>query len=124
MKHPTDTSKLPFAAIPSPILSQQSPGFIAKTEVAGQWEFLASECLPTEADAETEAALITDGVVLGEPFGDDPLWRPATLPEGWTKSPYNEHSMWSKICDAAGGHRYSVFYKAAYYDRRANIERR
>jgi hypothetical protein len=55
---------------------------------------------------------------VGFKFGDkiDDLFLSAELPEGWTREA-TDHDMWSKILDADGVERVSVFYKAAFYDR-------
>jgi hypothetical protein len=60
------------------------------------------------------------GITLGEPVASDPLFRHATLPKGWRKQP-TDHAMWSKLVDAQGRERASIFYKAAFYDRSAFI---
>ena len=59
------------------------------------------------------------GFVFGETLPDDPLFRTATLPPGWTLQATN-HAMHSDLLDAQGRPRGSVFYKAAFYDRRAD----
>lgn len=58
------------------------------------------------------------GITLGEPT--DELFRSATLPEGW-KIVATDHSMWTRLLDDKGEERASIFYKAAFYDRRAHI---
>ena len=91
--------------------------YITEMESAGQRELVHSDRLPTEAnpsDADFEAVGFTFGAV--DP-GDD-LFRPATLPGGW-KREGSDHAMWSYILDRHGRRRVSVFYKAAFYDRRA-----
>jgi hypothetical protein len=50
----------------------------------------------------------------------DGVMRPAVLPEGWTLRP-TEHSMWNELVDDRGRKRASMFYKAAYYDRKAHL---
>ena len=49
---------------------------------------------------------------------DDNLFWNVELPEGWKIVP-TEHSMWSKLVDSLGRERLSIFYKGAFYDRRA-----
>jgi hypothetical protein len=80
---------------------------------------LASTTLPTEsytADSEFEAL----GFTFGAQVPGDPLFREATLPEGWTREG-TEHAMHSVIKDERGIERASIFYKAAYYDRKASL---
>ena len=50
----------------------------------------------------------------------DPLFRPATLPDGWQRKA-SDHAMGSHIADALGRQRVTVFYKAAFYDRKAHM---
>jgi hypothetical protein len=58
------------------------------------------------------------GFTFGDPDPDDPLFMPATLPEGWKREPA-DHDMWSYVVDDLGRQRAAVFYKAAFYDRKA-----
>jgi hypothetical protein len=123
MKKPTDTSKLPIANLPPPIVSALRPGSIEDMERIGQTEFVRCHAIPTNLRyGLTLDKLAEDGFVIGPPLPADPLWCPATLPEGWTKRRHPNHSMWSYIYDDTGAKRYSIFYKAAYYDRRADME--
>lgn len=59
---------------------------------------------------------------LGFKFGADvdDIFVSVTAPEGWTLRP-SDHSMWSYIHDEQGRKRGAVFYKAAFYDRSANL---
>lgn len=90
---------------------------IGATEKRGQQQLVNSDRLPSDLKgdrAEWEAL----GFTFGEPDPDDPLFMPATLPEGWKREPA-DHDMWSYVTDQHGRHRAEVFYKAAFYDRRA-----
>ncbi|MGW6292446.1 hypothetical protein [Streptomyces sp. NPDC055058] len=91
---------------------------IAEQERAGQAQLVHSEQLPTGLDGDDEAAFEALGFIFGEPTPGDPLFRQATLPEGWRKVP-SDHDMWSHVTDQLGRRRASIFYKAAFYDRRA-----
>jgi len=93
---------------------------IVASEKRGQRQLVASETLPTKINGGTLDDLKSMGIVLGEPFDDDPLFAPATLPGGWTKAP-TDHDMWSKVLDDKGRERAAIFYKAAFYDRDAFI---
>lgn len=93
-------------------------GAIEAQEARGQRELVESEQLPVRMMGVTDADLITLGFTLGEPTPGDKLFRPATLPPGWKKQA-TDHSMWSKIVDESGRERFSIFYKASFYDRDA-----
>lgn len=95
-------------------------GYILEMEAAGKQQVVASDSLPTDARPDEEA-LTALGFVFGEPYAEDPLFRPATLPEGWRKEPHPSHDMWSYVVDEHGRRRVAVFYKAAFYDRGAHM---
>lgn len=107
------------------------PGMIEAQEARGQAELVASESIPTrwagyapDSDAVKghDEMLRQLGFELGEPFADDPLFRPAKLPPGW-KRMASHHPMHSDIVDDKGLARLGMFYKAAFYDRRAHLSR-
>ena len=94
-----------------------SSGAIEAMEKRGQQQLVNSDRLPSEFKgdrAEWEAL----GFTFGDPDPDDPLFMPATLPEGWKRNP-SDHDMWSYVTDQHGRQRVEVFYKGAFYDRRA-----
>lgn len=92
------------------------PDEIERSEAQGQREFVASDTLPIDLkDKESFESL---GFVFGKVVENDPLFQYVTLPKGWKKQS-TDHSMWSKIVDQDGNERVSIFYKAAFYDRRA-----
>jgi hypothetical protein len=96
-------------------MSDGSSDYITNMEAAGQRQLVSSELIPTKApDAELTAL----GFTLGGPVDGDPLFRHATLPAGWTREG-SSHAMWSYIVDQHGRRRVAIFYKAAYYDRKA-----
>jgi hypothetical protein len=102
-------------------LAHSLPGGIEAQEAAGQRELVHSDRLPTDTgysctDADFEAL----GFTFGPPDPDDPMFRPATLPAGWSRKG-SGHSMWSHIVDERGLDRVSIFYKAAFYDRSAHM---
>lgn len=95
-----------------------TPGFsayIQGQEAAGQRELVTSTRFPAEAPIADLEAL---GFTFGPVDEHDPLFRTATLPEGWRREG-SGHAMWSYILDDKGRRRVSIFYKAAFYDRRA-----
>lgn len=115
-----DTTK---AAANHPLvgLVMRLPDAIEASEARGQEQLVASQSLPTDVrDRKVFEAL---GFTFGKPFADDPLFAPATLPAGWTKRGTN-HSMHSEILDDKGRVRAGVFYKAAFYDRKADMSLR
>jgi hypothetical protein len=92
---------------------------IGDMEGAGQRQLVASSLLPTEIRHPwTAADFAAVGFDLGEVVDGDPLFRHATLPAGWVKRG-SDHDMWSCINDELGRERVAIFYKAAFYDRRA-----
>jgi hypothetical protein len=87
-------------------------------EAAGQREMLFSDVLPTKGlERERFEAL---GFKVGEPVDEDPLFTGVELPDGWSREG-SDHAMWSYIVDERKRHRVSVFYKAAFYDRKAEV---
>ncbi len=99
------------------ILSDGQSGYIQGMEAAGQRQLVGSTSLPTKANGGDEAYEKL-GFTFGKPDPCDPLFRPATLPEGWHKEG-SDHAMWSYVVDQLGRRRVAVFYKAAFYDRDA-----
>lgn len=92
---------------------------IGQQERAGQQQLVHSACLPTELRsprAEFEAL----GFTFGQPDPHDPLFTPTGLPDGWKKEG-SDHAMWSYVVDQLGRRRVGVFYKAAFYDRKADM---
>lgn len=98
-------------------------GAIESQEAAGQREMLFSDVLPSTG-SEADEVLVELGFRLGPPNDDDPLFRACKLPPGWRREG-SGHSMWSYIVDERGMRQVAIFYKAAFYDRRAewHIER-
>lgn len=95
-----------------------TPGGIEAQEAAGQRSFVANSTLPKEMLHCTKEQLEKIGIIFGESADD--LFYNVTLPEGWKKQP-TSHSMWSDLLDEKGRKRASIFYKAAFYDRKAHI---
>jgi hypothetical protein len=95
---------------------EYGPARIEAMERDGQQQLVHSDRLPTDRRGDFEAL----GFTFGEPDPDDPLFCPATLPDGWEKRS-TDHSMGSVIVDPLGRERVSIFYKAAFYDRSAQV---
>ncbi len=92
-----------------------SPEGIARQEAAGQKMFVTSQTLPKECP---RADLESLGFVFGEDVDD--LFVDVTFPEGW-KVEASDHDMWSNLLDPRGRTRATIFYKAAFYDRHADM---
>lgn len=99
---------------------------IENMEAAGQCELVVSDVLPIEMGAFRDSSVAARtfyeklGFVFGEPVEGDPLFIHAKLPPGWKKR-HTNHAMWSDIIDEKGRKRVGVFYKAAFYDRKAHM---
>lgn len=90
--------------------------YILGMEADGQRQIVNSSLLPTDAPWDELTAL---GFVKGDPVAGDDLFVNCTLPEGWSRAGTG-HSMHSEVLDERGVPRVGVFYKAAFYDRRAS----
>jgi hypothetical protein len=95
-----------------------TPGGIERQEAAGQQALVKSTNMPKEMRPHPAAY-----EKVGFKFGDavDDVFIAAELPPGWTRRA-TDHSMWSEILDGRGRVRVSVFYKAAFYDRKAHAD--
>jgi hypothetical protein len=120
-----DTSKFFGSAQADMILADARSGgrggsgaFIEEMEREGQAQLVTSDRLPARFNSGTQAEFEALGFTFGDPDPDDPMFRPATLPEGWRRKG-SDHAMWSYITDQHGRERVSIFYKAAFYDRDA-----
>jgi hypothetical protein len=94
---------------------------IETSEKAGQADLVNTEKLPRSASGGPLGGwdLLKEwGVQVLEEVDD--LFYAVTLPTGWSKQATG-HSMHSDLCDEKGRKRASIFYKAAFYDRDANI---
>jgi hypothetical protein len=100
-------------------MGEGSSGYIESMEAAGQQQLVHSDRLPTQVhDDGKDKPYKKLGFTFGKPDPSDPLFRAATLPEGWRREG-SDHSMWSYLVDQHGRRRVSIFYKAAFYDRSA-----
>lgn len=117
---PENTSTRPAELHALGILSEGNDAYIGGMEAAGQRQLVASTSLPTALSSGTDADFEALGFVFGEPDPSDRLFRPATLPEGWSKQG-SDHNMWSYVVDELGRRRVAIFYKAAFYDRNADM---
>lgn len=103
-------------------------GHIERSEARGQRHLVNSTQLPSEGTPGGPDGYRKtnpdDWTAMGIEFGplvEGDIFRDATLPEGW-KVEATDHAMWSKLLDEHGRERASIFYKAAFYDRKAHID--
>lgn len=101
------------------LCGQSTDDLIGNQEKRGQQQLVISDRLPTEIH-DDHADFEALGFTLGDPDPVDPLFAPATLPDGWAREA-SDHDMWSYIVDQHGRRRVAIFYKAAFYDRRADM---
>jgi hypothetical protein len=101
-------------------LATAMPGGIEASERAGQAGLLLSDLLPVDIGGgpDEQKRYEALGFVFGEVVERDPIFREVKLPAGWSRKG-SSHAMWSHIVDEKGRERVAVFYKAAFYDRRA-----
>lgn len=96
-------------------LIASTPGGIEAQEARGQAEMASSfRTLPKDMSRETGESF---GFVYGEEADD--IFINVIPPAGWRIEP-TKHHMHSDIIDAQGRKRGAIFYKAAFYDRRAS----
>jgi hypothetical protein len=99
-----------------------TPGGIEAQEAAGQQSLVSNfDRIPRRwgwGDESFPAEVLERlGFKIGEPIDD--IFIAVTPPAGW-RMEATGHSMHSDILDEHGRKRASVFYKAAFYDRRAD----
>jgi hypothetical protein len=112
-----DTSKRDSFTNLVGLVGMGNDAYITGMEAAGQAQLVAAtSMMPADGDWDALAAL---GFGAPEPT-DDELFVKTTLPTGWSKGA-TEHDMHSSVLDERGVERVSVFYKAAFYDRRASF---
>lgn len=92
-----------------------SDDYITGMEAAGQRQLVQSDLLPSEGPWDRLVAL---GAIQGEQVDGDELFCHVTIPAGWRKAG-SDHDMWSYLVDERGIRKVAIFYKAAFYDRRA-----
>jgi len=99
-------------------LIASTPGGIERQEADGQQTLVNSAMLPKKIRNATREQL----TALGFKFGPDiyELFVKCELPPGWKKHG-TDHSMYSDLLDEQGRKRADIFYKVAFYDRRADM---
>lgn len=99
-------------------LIANAPGGIRRQEAEGQKALVERCMLPKEITGATIEELTSIGFKFGEDI--DELFIACELPAGWRKQA-TDHSMNSDLVDDQGRKRGHLFYKAAFYDRRADL---
>ena len=110
-------------ALLAEVMFSPTPGAVIKRmEADGQAELSqVTDRLPSKHLApNVKPVLESAGVKFGNTVAEDPIWQVVELPNGW-KIERTDHSMWSDLVDQNGRPRAAIFYKAAFYDRHANI---
>ena len=114
----TDTARLSST---EKLAIASTAGGVIEQERLGQEELVASNQLPSDgllgADRPRWEAL---GLKILDEGADDPLFCRVELPAGWRKVP-REHAVWTELVDETGKVRAEIRYKAAFYDRYAQI---
>lgn len=95
---------------------------ILKMEAAGAYQLRNQrEVLPTNG-LEKREIWEAMGIVVGEKVDDDSLFTHVVLPDGWTLTPSDSNpDYWTELRDVKKRLRANIFYKAAFYDRKAFI---
>jgi len=96
-----------------------TPGGIERQEKEGQIAMIGSNHIPKIIRGATIEQLTELGFKFGAEV--DKLFIECELPAGWKKQA-TEHSIHSDVLDDHGRRRASIFYKAAFYDRRAEMQ--
>ena len=103
-------------------LLDMTPETIYAQEKLGQQELVRSSQLPSNSGRNVNVIEQYEKMgikVIGESIKDD-LFLDVELPQGWSIKD-TDHSMHSKLLDDKGRERAGIFYKAAFYDRTADI---
>ena len=98
---------------------------IEAQEAQGQRELVQSSQLPAGLSSYRSGPGAKEiyeklGIKVIGPSKGDELFLDVELPVGWSKKA-TDHDMWSELLDDKGRKRAGIFYKAAFYDRNADI---
>lgn len=102
-----------------------NPDAIIRQEKQGQQELVNSTQLPLKLNDrdKTDTALVEYakmGIIVTGWTKVDELFGTFILPKGWKKVA-TDHDMYVDLVDDKGRVRASIFYKASFYDRKADI---
>ncbi len=122
MSVPENTSKINPHDLFLEAVVHGAPQAIQAQEERGSAQLVKSDVLP-KGDQRDRAAMESIGIKLGEDVPGDPLFIYAELPDGWEKrrGDDGDDPRGSYLYDDQGRKRASIFYKAASYDRKADI---
>jgi hypothetical protein len=96
-----------------------TPGGVEQQEAEGQRLLCSSNSmLPKRIEGTTREALARIGFKFGSDI--DNLFVAVIMPGGWKLQP-TKHAMLNNLLDDKGRVRGVVFYKSAFYDRRADL---
>lgn len=105
---------------PTDFLAAHTPGGIENQEAEGQRFLCENSLIPKDGyDEHAKNFFASEKIEIIENF--DNLFHQAKLPSGWMIKPVEGTSFLSKLIDPAGKIRADIFYKAAFYDKRAQI---
>jgi hypothetical protein len=116
VENTAETAKTDPLKFLSSAVRRGSPGAIEAQEAKGQAELVGSDILPKD-NRDREFFIKLGFVFKGDVPGDD-LFEYVIFPKGWSKRA-TEHAMHTDILDPEGRVRGGIFYKAAFYDRKA-----
>lgn len=108
-------------------IAASTPGGIEAQEKRGQIEQSFAETLPIAGTSSEEQRKNFEALgfvfaldrTAAQNQGRGKLFVDCKFPKGWRKKP-TDHSMYSDIVDEQGRKRGVIFYKAAFYDKRAD----
>lgn len=104
-------------------MGEGGKGILAQ-EAQGQRELVNSTQLPAKHGTWNSISAKDMYEKLGfkviGPSKNDDLFLDVELAPGWSKQ-LTDHSMWTDLLDDKGRKRAAIFYKAAFYDREADI---
>lgn len=94
---------------------------ILASEKADQDTVVNSDILPRFVGMSQDSKPKLESIGIQVIGVHDDLFYNVILPDGWYKEG-TDHSMWSSLFDENHKLRASIFYKAAFYDRKAHIQ--
>lgn len=117
---PENTTERPPIVHLGEMMAKGQSAYIEDMERAGGRQMLTATALPVHGSETADVQAL--GITWGPVVPDDPIFREATLPEGWKREEgENPYGYWTHLVDETGRRRASIFYKAAFYDRSAFI---
>ena len=116
----TNTLELPPSELLRLMLKHGATPVVEGMEAEGQRELVAANGASLPVAGSDHPCFAKMGILFGDSL--DGVLREATLPLGWRLRPSVEHVMWTDLLDAQGRKRARIFYKAAFYDRHAELQ--